>query len=74
MQIYTILERNFLKNEKHRIGAVKIWVPNIFAWHPDTSKSTQFGAIWHHLETLGESEAAKNKRKIPLKFVQSLPD
>ena len=44
--------QKFGKSEKHQIGAEQNLVPEIFRWHNGTSKSTQSGAIWHHLETL----------------------
>ena len=49
---FSKIKHKFGKSEKHQIGAKQNLVPEIFHWHHGTSRSTQSGAIWHHLETL----------------------
>ena len=55
MAIFSKIEQKFGKSEKHQIGAEQNLVPKIFHWHNRTSKSTQSGVVWHHLETKDEN-------------------
>ena len=69
MAIFCKIQQNFGKSEKHQIGAEQNLVPEIFRWHLGTSKSTQSGAKWHHLETLDRKFLKISLKKGALLFI-----